>query len=261
MKFGTFLLRVNDAREASLKDFIDVCELGIRIYNPERQKYLYVIEKELIDNRFFWLSCDYGDAKSFTNYVVNQDTKEQEPNPRNRSQVEPQKQFFACYDIDTHFLYINDLNRRNTLTSYLSDSIQKKFVCNNVYTSVDEFCQRVKSIRGFHYLQVNNLITQKSDIFSQIGDIYGLDTPEQVKLKITYGDIPVHKCRHLIERFYSKKSEFENVVIIGCDDQGVESTFDFSSIIKRIEISPNKDDNGHFNPVEVRQLLLNELRL
>lgn len=260
MKFGTFLLRVDGKREATLEDLRQVCKVGKKTFRPEGQKNLYVIDTSIIDDRFFWLACDYDDAASFRDYVVNQTTGEKEPNPRNKSQVEPRKQFFACYDTERHLLYINDFTRRPTLTYYLSDAIQKNFVVNNVYTSVDEFCERIKYIRGFKYTQVHNLFSQNGDVFRQVSDIWGLDAPERIQMKITYGDIPVHKGRGLIERFHRNKSQFEDVIIIGCDDAGVEETFDFSSVIKRIEISPTKDENQHYDPQEIKTLLLAEVR-
>ena len=79
-------------------------------------------------------------------------------------------------------------------------------------------------------------------------------------MKITYGDIPVHTGRALIDRFHRDKNQFEDVIIIGCDDAGVEQTFDFSSVIKRVEIFPRIDENEHYDPPEIQQLLLAELR-
>ena len=54
--------------------------------------------------------------------------------------------------------------------------------------------------------------------------------------------------------------EFEDVVIIGCDESGIEQTFDFSSVLKHFLIQPTKDENEHFEPDEVRELLLAKLR-
>lgn len=66
--------------------------------------------------------------------------------------------------------------------------------------------------------------------------------------------------RQIIDAFNKRRNEFEDVVIIGCDDDGVEHTFDFSSVLKHFTISPSKDENEHFDPFEVRTLLLQELR-
>lgn len=261
MQFCNFLLRVNGTREATLNDFKEVIQKGIRTYRPDRQKYLYSINMDIIDDRFFWMACDYDDAKSFRNYVVNRESGEKEPNPRTKDQIEPRRQFFACYDCKTHFLYLNDLTRRRFLQQYLSDSLQKEFQINNIYTSVDEFCDKIKAIRGFQFTQINNLFSRNSDIFTQIGNIWGQDLPNKLQLKITYGDIPVHQGgRKLVDLFNHHKEEFEDVIITGCDDKGMEHTFDFSSVLKHCVIHPIKDENEHFDPIEVQQLLLAELR-
>ena len=56
MRFSTFLLRVDGVREAKLEDFETVVDVGPKIYQPEHQRYLYVIDTEIIENRFFWIS-------------------------------------------------------------------------------------------------------------------------------------------------------------------------------------------------------------
>lgn len=261
MRFGTFLLRVDGVREAELEDFKTVVDHGPKIFQPEHQRYLYVIETEIIENRFFWMSCEYDDAVRFRNYVVDSTTGEREPNPRKKSQVEPRQQFFACYDTEKHILYASDLNKRAFLQVYLEHATQKKFYINNVYASVDEFCARVKSIRGFHFIQVDNMFARQGEVFNQISDIWGVDAPNKIKLSISYPDIPIHGGgRGLVDRIHRDKNQFENVIIIGCDDDGVEQTFDFSSIIKRVTISPFKDDDAHYDSLEVKTLLLAELR-
>lgn len=107
-----FLLRVNGVREASLEDFQAVIKKGNRTYRSERHKYLHFIEMEIVDNRFFWMSCNYDDAVKFRDYVINNKTGERKPNPCSKEQIELRQQFFACYDCMEHYLYMNDLNRR-----------------------------------------------------------------------------------------------------------------------------------------------------
>ena len=261
MKFCIFLLRVDGIREASLDDFNEVIQKGLRTYKPEKQKYLYSIEMEIIDDRFFWMSCDYDNAVGFRDYVVNKGTGEKEPNPRSKEQIEPRQQFFACYDCCTHILYLNDLTRRGFLQQYLSDTVQKDFQINNVYASVDEFCNRIKTIRGFQYTQTDNLFGRSSNLFTQVGNLWGQDLPSKIQLKITYGGMPIHGGgRQIIDMFNRHKEEFENVIIIGGDDEGVEHTFDFSSVLKHFEIYPVKDENDHYDPSEIKALLLDELR-
>lgn len=53
MKFGTFLLRVNGTHDATLDDLKRVCEIGKKTFQPDRQKNLYVVDTNIIDERFF----------------------------------------------------------------------------------------------------------------------------------------------------------------------------------------------------------------
>ena len=260
MKFSNFLLRVDGVREATLEDCREVVDKGPDTYIPEHQKNIFVIKKEICEDRFFWMSCNYDEADRYCNYVVNRDTGEMEANPRRKSQIEPRQQFFACFDTKKHFLYLNDSNRRPFLQRYLSETTGRSYSINNVYASVDEFCSRIKSIRGFKYTQVDSIFSRNGDTFKQIGDIFGLDLPSSVQLKIGCGDIPIRQGRGLIDRFHKHKEEFESVIILGCDDAGVEQTFDFSSVLKHIQIEAHKDNDEQYNPTEVKTLLLEKLR-
>ena len=261
MKFKNFLLRVDGEREAKIEDFLEIEEKGRRIYKPERQKYLYCIDMEILENRFLWMECEYADANKFREYVVNSETGEREPNPRTKDQIEPRQQLFVCYDCETHYLYLNDITRRHFLEEYFGEMTQKDYVINNVYASVDEFCERIKAIRGFQYTQVNNLFAHQGDLFDRVGNIWGQDCPSKVQLKIGYDDVPVHEGgRGIIDRISRHKEEFESVIIIGCDDEGVEQTFDFSSILKHLIIYPYKDENENYDPHQIKTLLLDKLR-
>ena len=66
--------------------------------------------------------------------------------------------------------------------------------------------------------------------------------------------------RQIERNLLHEVAEFENVIIIGGDDEGVEHTFDFSSVLKHFEISPVKDENDHYDPSKIKALLLDELR-
>lgn len=108
---------------------------------------------------------------------------------------------------------------------------------------------------------MDNVFSRGGTLFSQVGNIWGQDLPSKLQLKISYGDIPIHGGgKGLVDRICRHREEFEDVVIIGCDESGIEQTFDFSSVLKHFLIQPTKDENEHFEPDEVRELLLAKLR-
>ena len=263
MRFGAFLLYGDDLNDVTIEDLMEVHEkhnIGSRIFQPEGQKYLYVIETKIVDSRFFWLSCDYDDAASFREYVINSETGERQPNPRDKKQIEPRKQLFACFDADRKRLYISDHTKKNTIRNFLSYTVQRNYSIQNIYSSVDEFCDRIKTVRGYKFTQIDNLFSRDNDIFKAIVDYGQLDIPRKLQLQVSYGDVPVHSGRALIDKIHRDKDKFERVIIIGADDDGIEQTFDFSSVIERIDINPMKDENEHYDASEVETLLLAKLR-
>ncbi len=233
-----------------------------KIYTSMNGKYACKVKAEILEERFFWVSCDYGETTIFYDKVINQGTKQTENNPRSRQQIEPNRQLFACYDCYRHKLYLNNRKQSNILLAYLRDSTNEEFEISHVYASVDEFCNRIKTLHEFRYTQVDNLFRSDGDLFSKVGDLYGRDLPSKIQLKISYMNIPVHDGggKAIIDLLYRHKDEFKNVVIIGNDDNGIEHTFDFDSLIKNIQILPNEDDGGRFDSEEVKRLLLGAIR-
>ena len=116
---------------------------------------------DIIEGRYFWMACDYDDAVRFRDYVINKETGEKEPNPRSKEQIEPRQQFFACYDCNTHFLYLNDLTRRSFLQQYLSETLQKDFQINNIYAPSTQIVI-TEAIRVLHTVEASRdaILTQ-----------------------------------------------------------------------------------------------------
>ena len=260
MRFNTFLLDYEGTRSATLEDLKDAHEKHGEMYRPDGHKNLYVIETEIIEDRFFWLSCEYDDALSFREYVIDADTGEKQPNPRSQKQVEPRQQFFACYEDQRQRLFISTQAARSILQRFLTDITQKNYQTRYIYTSVDEFCSRIKTIKGFKFTQVNNLFARQNEIFQAVTAYSGLDVPNKLQMKVSFGDTPVHQGREFVDKLKRNKEEFEHIIVIGADDSGVEQTFDFSSIIEKIEIDIHKDETEHYDPQDVKQLLLSKLR-
>lgn len=259
MKFSSFRVIVQSVRDANLDDFKAVAEKGKTFDHPYNQKYLYTITKEIVDNRFFWMACEYDNAVSFRPYLVDAGTGEKTPNLRSKSQIEPRQQLFVCYDTKECLLYLSDMTKRAFLTRYFFESTQLSFKIKNVYSSLEEFCNHIKVLRSARFTQRDNLYNRNNSIFKQISGALALDVPEKLQLKVGLGDIPVQGGMGFINTLKANRSSFEDIVIVGVGDDDIEKTFDFSTVIKHIELHPQKDENEHFDPDEVKYLLLNEL--
>ena len=135
----------------------------------------------------------------------------------------------------------------------------KSLTVKAIYSSVDDFCEVVKIIKGLRFKQVDNMITRQNDIFKETISKTGLDVKE-VQIKIGFGDTPVKDARSLLEWIHRERDAFERVIVVGVDDNDIEQTFDYSSILKHVELHLNKDENEHYDASEVKSELLKELR-
>lgn len=97
------------------------------------------------------------------------------------------------------------------------------------------------------------------NIFKETISKTGLDVKE-VQIKIGFGDTPVKDARSLLEWIHRERDAFERVIVVGVDDNDIEQTFDYSSILKHVELHLNKDEDEHYDASEVKSELLKELR-
>lgn len=257
MKLNSYQIEVDGIELLSKAD----AEATIKKGNSKFRdgKMLYLVNSKMVQDRFLWISCDYDNVQNFNGIVVNENTLETQPNPRKKEQVEPRQQVFVLYDTEKYILYISDLNRRAFVKNYLSETLQKHIKIKPIYHSVEEFCGVVKTIKELRFVQVDNLFARQSDVFSLACDQTGLDV-KSLQVKIGFGYTPVETAHPLLHRFKLHRDAYEKVIIVGVDENEIEHTFDYSSILKHIEIHLNKDDNEHYDSEEVLSELLKELR-
>lgn len=260
MKFKTFQLIIND-QDPTKEDIEFVAKSGILVYHHASN--VFEISKSIFEDRFLWMSCEFDNDEIYNQMVLNEKTEKKEKNPRNKSQIECRYQLFVCYDSKEKLLYMNLMDKRNFLMKYLSDTLHKEVKIKNIISSLEDFQNAVKYIKKATFIQKRNLVNSSpNSIFTQTTNIYGLDAPENLLIKADYGNTPVGIIKNILQDFQTRKNkdEFESIIIVGEDDCGIEHSFDFSSIIKSIEIKTVKNQNGHFDSDEIRNLLLNEIR-
>lgn len=260
MKFKTFQLFV-DKKFMELDEMKKICEDGEPTFRHNKE--FFEIELEILENRFLWMSCQYDNAELYIEHVWDSVSQKRENNPRKKSQIECRKQLFVCYDCDTNVLYINDMQKRAFLSEYFSVILNKNVGTKNIIRSLDDFQQIVNTLKQVKFIQQRNIMTTSTgSIFEQTANIYGFDAPQRMYMKLDYNSTPIKKMKGFIHKLKSKRDigEFEDIIIVGEDDNGIEHSFDFSSIIKSVIIEPSKNENGQYFAQDVKNHLLSEIR-
>ncbi|MDK2802659.1 MAG: hypothetical protein KFW09_04700 [Oscillospiraceae bacterium] len=261
MKFKNFQLIIGDSIPKK-SDIENICKIGKKIIKEYKYDW-YEVNKQIIEDRFLWLYYEYDNAHSYNEDVLNGESDSKEPNPKTKTQVELRKQLFVCYDIDNNMLYTNKTDKKSFVKYYISDTLQKNVEIKNIYTTLDDFQNSVNLIKTLKFVQNRNLFNTNNDsIFNQQANIYGLDLPEKITVKVDYGNTLIDKYKNKLQDLNKKKkaSEFQSITLIGVDDNNVEKSFDFSSMIESIELQISKDDNLRYNNEDVIRELLNRLR-
>lgn len=250
-----------DEMQPSITDFNLLKSAGLRhdIYKNEA----FEIHMDLSENRFFQLFADYDNHIVYKQEVWDIDSEIVSINPRLKTQVELRKQYLACYDLYTYKLYVSDPDKMAFLKNYINKNLQKKVVVKSFISSIDDLSKNVQFLKEIRFYQTRNLINTAPDsIFQKQLNIFGLDTPESLQLKINFGRVSLKGFLHALKQLGTKKlnGEFKEIVVIGEDDKGIEKSFDFLSLISSLVIEAEKDENGLYDTEKIMRLLIDKVR-
>lgn len=259
MRFSSMLLYVND-EFPTRETFNKLLKLGSHLYR--KGQLLYLVDLKVVEDRFFWMYFQYDNEKLYSETAIDTVDNEAKSNPRPKNLVEMRQQLFACYDMERYTLYVSDYNKKSTVTDYISEMLQQPSVAKNVIKDIDEFVTAVKYLKSVTFTHKRNLFTETDDsIFKKQANLYGLDLPERSKIKLDYGISPIGMVKTTLQNWGRKRDsgELDEVVVVGIDDDGLENTFNFSTVISSIELDLNRDDNYRYEPNVVQTLLMAKL--
>lgn len=227
-------------------------------------KYWYSIDKKIIDEKYIWFNVSYNNSKLYKENVYNGDREKDEKNPRNRGQVELNRQLFICFDIVNKELYISDIERVGFVRYYFGLIVRKTVILKNYYTSIDDFKKKIKKIHKMKFVHSYNMFnTCDQTIFSKTSNMYGLDSPNRISTQFNL-NIVEHNINDFFNQLSSYKSMLDDgsadeIIFVGKDDNDVECVFDFRSLISSIEILVSKDENDLFDEKDVELKFMEEL--
>lgn len=259
MKFHAMMLYIDDEFPTRAV-FEKLSQVGSEFHR--KNNLLFSVDHGFIGENRYWMYFQYDNENLYTDMVVDTIDNETKSNPRPKSQVELRQQLFACYDLERNLLYVSDYTKKSSIKDYLEEMLQKTVVIKNVIKSLDEFVETVKYLKSVTFTQRRSLFTsEEGSLFRKQANLYGLDIPERSKLKFDYGPSPVGLVKTTLQNWGMRRDsdEFEEILVVGVDDEGVESSFNFSTMLSTIEIALSRDENYRYDPDSVRLLLLEKL--
>jgi len=173
-------------------------------------------------------------------------------------------QLFLILDTESQLLYLSDITKKGAIKAYFTEELQADIIIKNLYSSLDEFQKSVKVLKKLKFTQYRNISNtlDKESIFMQQANELGLDMPEKIMMQIEYPNTFVGNLKNGIQILKKKKDQgyFSDIILIGEDDFGIEQSFDFTSIIKNIEVAVRKNEDDRYDENEVERNFFEKIR-
>lgn len=218
----------------------------------------YEINTEVTDN-YVWFAFDYGKPNPIDEELTNINTGRKKDNPRNIDEAELLHQLFACYDFNEELLYLSSLHKISLFEFMLTEQLNIAVNVKKILKSADEFIEIFKQIDEISFTEIKDLFNQDSKKRQALIDLTGTDAPDKFALTAKYS-----KNRSIVsfikELMLSKQSHhLKELVIKGVDNDNFEFVFNVDSFIQKITIPIDKDENGKFDPIDVKSMLISRL--
>lgn len=243
------------------KEFLESAfEAGME--NKEYEGTWHRIERELIEDRFYWFYSNFGRAMPHRDIVIDTSTQQELQNPRTTEQVEPNDQFFAIYDSETAIFYISNLKKKSFITSFLKDFSDQEILIKNIYKSIDEFLGIINSLESIKFTGERNLFSRDGDLFTSLKNIFGYGEPEIFSIEAKYHTPMKDALKREIIRLagYQGAGDLKTLVCIGKDEKGFDTVFNTNNFINKISIPLQKDNQSLFPPEEVKEQAVMKLK-
>lgn len=210
-------------------------------------------------NDYIWFAFDYGKPNPIDDTLTNINTGRKKDNPRNIDEAELLHQLFAFYDFSNQLLYLSSLHKTSLFELMLAEQLQIKVSVKKVYKSADEFIKVLKQVDEISFTEIADLFNHDSKKRQALIDLTGTDAPDRFTLMAKYS-----KNRDIVgfikELMSSKQDHYlKELVIKGVDNDDFEFVFNVDSFIQKIIIPINKDENGKFDPIDVKSILVSRL--
>lgn len=256
LTFSAFQLIINQ-QKPSLDLFSEVDE---EQYTTKDNTYKITIKK--VDNRFLWMSIRFGGSLPYSQEVVDTNSDEIIPNPRQLNHIELNQQLFCLYDTNEYYFYISNSKKKSFLEGYFKEKLKKDCTIKRFFKSPQDFLKHIKAINKVSFTSKHNLFSEQSGLFDDMKDIFGLGQPENFKIDINYnGSVITKKFQEIFNNFLTKNDnrEIQSLVCIGKDDNDVESIFDITSFTKTRAFNLKKDAFGMFDVEIVKQNIVTSI--
>jgi hypothetical protein len=252
---GVFLYLNNE--KLLIHSFQEHLQAGSYTNNDESKVQIFNIEYE---ENYLKMNFGEGTVGPRNPNVFNFDTKEEEPNPRKKNQVEP-RQTFAIIDFKTSFLWISNSKKRSALIDLFKDHFKTSSIVIKEIYDEKQFIAMLKSLDNIKISAVPNLFSDSGLLSKTLSEEINGYEASVATLSLAYNnrmtsDYLIDKVRSI----FKQKNSLKSIVIAGKDENNLGMLFNTEGFSRKIDIEALVDEDEMFTAEDVYKKLISKIK-
>lgn len=252
---GVFLYLNNE--KLSIENFRKNLPSGSYTNNNESRVQIFNIDYE--DN-YLKMNFAEGSVGPRNPNVYNFDTHEEEPNPRQKNQVEP-RQTFAIIDFNSSFLWISNSKKRTAVIDLLKEKFKTSSIVVKEIYDEKQFIQMLRSLDNIKISAVPNLFSNSGLLSQTLSEEINGYEASVATLSLSYNNRITNN--YLIEKvksIFEQKNSLKSIVIAGRDENNLGMLFNSEGFSRKIEIDAQVDEDEMFSSEDVYNMLIRKIK-
>ncbi|EJF87647.1 hypothetical protein [Bartonella melophagi] len=218
----------------------------------------------------YWVSALVGNKDPYNNQVIdtNTDKLEKVTNPRTKTLVEQNKQFFGFFLPKISTFYASNKKLNNLLVSYYKEHFpQKKVIFKPTFLDSEKFAEKLKIVKKIE-MSINHDPHKNPDLVfpsKEVFDIYeAISEPfprnDIIKIGLSV-DLKVQN-RNWIRNFFNnflKNNKVENLRCTGKTQDNFDTVFNTEEFQQQVAVAVEKDENGLYKEDSIQKQIVSQI--
>lgn len=251
---GVFLYLNN--KKLEIESFKKHLATGSYSNNDDNKVQIFNIEYE--DN---YLKMNFGEGAVGPRNpnVFNFNTKEEEPNPRQKNQVEP-KQTFAIIDFNTSFLWISNSKKRSALIDLFRIYFKTAAIVIKEIYDEKQFLKMLKRLDNIKISAVPNLFSDSGTLSQSLSEEINGYEASVATLNLSYNNrITTDYLIEKVKSIFEQRNSLKSIVISGKDENNLGMLFNTEGFSRKIDIEAEVNDDEMFTDEDVYKKLIKKI--
>lgn len=252
---GVFLYLDDDM--LSIDDFYKNLPSGSYTNDKESKVQIFNIEYE---ENFLKMNFGEGAVGPRSSIVYNFDTQVEEPNPRQKNQVEP-RQTFALIDFRTSFVWISNSKKRTALIELFKDYFKTSSIVVKEIYDEKQFIDMLKSLDNIKVSAVPNLFSNSGILSKTLSEEINGYEASVATLSLSYNNRLTNEYLiGKVKSIFEEKNSLRSIVIAGKDENNLGMLFNTEGFSRKIDIEAQVDEDEMFSPEDVYSKLIYKVK-